>query len=100
MSDNRGMGHLCLVLAILMPLLSACVPQREPSHPTTAVSSSHAPSPRLAAAEKPAAKAKAPQPPRLRDDFNLPLVIKMEVPETPPEIRKPSPPIQEPTKSP
>jgi hypothetical protein len=32
---------------------------------------------------------------RNTDDFGLPLVIVIDVPETPPEIRGPSPPIQE-----
>jgi hypothetical protein len=96
------MGCLWLVLAILMPLLSSCTPRSEPRGPT-AVSSSHVKSLRPVAAEKPvtlpAGKAVTKQP-HLRDDFNLPLVIKMEVPEAPPEIQKPSPPIQEPPKSP
>jgi hypothetical protein len=97
------MGCLWLVLAILMPLLIGCKPPSEPQGPT-AVSSSHAKSLRPVAAEKPAAQAAAKavvkQPPRLRDDFNLPLVIKMEVPAAPPELQKPSPPIQKPSKSP
>ena len=75
-----------------MLLLSGCPPQSNSSHATTAASSSHATSARPAVAEKPAAR----QPPRLRDDFGLPLVIKIDTPPVPSEIAKPSPPIQEP----
>jgi hypothetical protein len=32
---------------------------------------------------------------RTTDDFGLPLVIVLDVPETPPEISRPSPPIRE-----
>ena len=35
-----------------------------------------------------------PPPARATDDFGLPLVIVLETPEVPPEIRGPSPPIQ------
>jgi hypothetical protein len=88
-----------------MPLLlSGCLPQSKPSGPPTAISSSHAKGPRPGASEKPVAtparKVLSQQPPRLRDDFNLPLVIEMEAPEAPPEIAKRSPPIHEPKKSP
>jgi hypothetical protein len=91
---------------MLFALPSGCSPQSQPPGPTAAASSLSSPaqSARPAAAEKPPAKPakKSPrrQPPRLRDDLNLPLVIKIEAPPVPPEIQKPSPPIQEPPKTP
>ena len=97
--DNRGMGRLCVALAIVMLLLGGCSPAAKPSHPTTASPPAPVPGPSPAVAEKPATKpgkAAAGQPPRLRDDFSLPLVIQLNSPPVPPGIQKPSPPIQEP----
>jgi hypothetical protein len=98
--DNRGMGRLCLVFAVAMLLANGCSPPSASSQSTTVSSSpSLAPNPRPAAAEKPAkpaGKAAARQPAPLRDEFGLPLVIQLNPPPVPPEIQKPSPPIQEP----
>jgi len=70
---------------------------KAPQHPSAASSDVKIRQPITAA--KPAAKtakksAARPATPRLWDDFGLPLVIEIPVPEVPPEIRKPSPPIQ------
>ncbi len=77
--DNRGMGRLWLPLAIGVLLQSGCAPRSEPPPPAPSVSTP--------VVEKP--------PPSPRDEFNLPLVIYMETPETPPEIQNPSPPIRQ-----
>jgi hypothetical protein len=108
------MGRLWLLVTILvLPLLVGCsTSQGDAPLPAAAVSPPDAktPPPRSAAssdvkkslpvtaakpAAKPPQKAAARQPARrLWDDFDLPLVIELQVPEAPPEIRKPSPPIQ------
>jgi hypothetical protein len=109
------MGRLWLLVTILvLPLLMGCgMSQADPPLPAAAVSPPDAktPPPRSAVspsdvrirppvtaakpAAKPPQKAAARQPARrLWDDFDLPLVIELQVPEAPPEIRKPSPPIQ------
>jgi hypothetical protein len=49
------------------------------------------------AAQQQAAKSSAH---RLFDDFQLPLVIVLDVPEVPPEIQGPSPPIKDQPKPP
>jgi uncharacterized lipoprotein len=45
--------------------------------------------------EKPIAKGRPKTVYRTTDDFGLPLVIVLEAPEAPPEIRGPSPPIRD-----
>jgi hypothetical protein len=90
---------------VVVVLFGGCAPAAEPAHPaTTAPSSSaekHFPAWRNRPFKPPREMAaKDPSPPRLRDDFDLPLVIRIDAPEVPPEIEKKSPPIQEQSKSP
>jgi hypothetical protein len=83
--DNRGMGRLWLPLAIVGLLITGCASKSEPSAPAPGGSTS--------ATEQPAGTNEPAH--RWRDDFNLPLVIEIAVPDVPPEIQKPSPPIKE-----
>ena len=86
-------GEKCgLTVVIVVVLLSGCTPASKPSGPTSEAPPFDAKKPPSITAESPAAKQPAH---RVRDDFNLPLMIHMEVPETPPEIEKPSVPIKE-----
>ena len=77
---------------IVVVLLGGCTPASEPPRPTSQAPSFDAKKSLPIAAESLVAKQSAH---RVLDDFNLPLVIDMEVPETPPEIQKPSVPIKE-----
>jgi len=72
MGHNRGMTRLQAAVTIGMAglLLGGCGPAPSPPPPV----------------EKPPGE-------RLYDAFRLPLVIEMDVPEAPPEVQKPSPPI-------
>jgi hypothetical protein len=94
------MGSRWLPVATVGLLLGGCVPQCEPppSAPPSPAVKEPVPTAVEKPAEKPADKQTNPveKPPAARttDDFNLPLVIVMEAPETPPEIRGPSPPIK------
>ena len=106
------MGRPWLLVTILvLPLMGCGMSQADPPLPAASSPDAKTPPPRSAAspsdvkerqpitAAKSAAKtakksAARPAAPRLWDDFGLPLVIEIPVPEVPPEIRKPSPPIQ------
>ena len=58
-------------------LLGGCAPQKEPPPAATTAKTVDEPGSRLT------------------DDFGLPLVFTIEVPEVPPELQGPSPPIKE-----
>jgi len=80
--------------------LAGCAAQSEPPEAPPAKSSAPAGQRPPAMAAKPGAQPAVPAAgkrpaPRLRDDFDLPLVIEIHPPEVPPEIQKPSPPIKE-----
>ena len=70
-ADNHGMGRRWLLIVTTVLMLEGCSPSDAP------------PPPAASAADEQGDY----------DDFHLPLVIQMDVPETPPEIQKPSPPI-------
>lgn len=69
--------------------------ERVPTQPKNAEQDSSVRSVRKPDAPADDRPAKAPAPARETDDFGLPLVIVMEAPEVPAEIRGPSPPIKE-----
>ena len=77
---NPGMGRRWPWLAMLVWMFCGCSPTEEPQQ--TGVSGTVA---------KPQADPSGEQ--RV-DAFNLPLIIHVEVPEVPPEIENPSPPIK------
>ena len=96
---------------VAMVLLVGCSPESvlppTPALRTPAVAKPTTPPPSVAENKPVAVMAKKPEPdpdkqsaeesPSIRttDDFGLPLVIVIEVPEVPKEIREPSPPIRE-----
>lgn len=89
MTDNRRMRQFWLPAVTIVLLLGGCSPKRELPRP--------APSDSSAKLEVPAGNSNIN---RKFDDFNLPLVIEIVLPEVPPEIQGPSPPIQEEPKPP
>jgi hypothetical protein len=85
---NCGMQYRWLALALVLLLPAGCAPKdAPPSLPSTPSAPPAAKNLLPDAAEKPAASP-------LVDGFGLPLVISIEVPEVPPEIQGPSPPIK------
>jgi hypothetical protein len=80
--------------------LGGCAPERDqPSLPSASLAPAVPPAAKKsppAAVEKSAARSAEKQSaaPKV-DSFGLPLVIEIKVPEAPPEIQKPSPPIKE-----
>jgi hypothetical protein len=71
--DNHDMNCRLLPMATLVVLLGGCPLKSEPPPPSAPASSESL----------------------THDSFDLPLIIHIEVPETPPEIEGPSPPIEE-----
>jgi hypothetical protein len=102
--DNPGMERMGLVMSML--LLGGCASKSEPAQYAPPASSHEIRNPRAAGAEKRTAKelfdiaTRSALENRRRDDFDLPLAIQVDVPEVPPEIRNPSPPIKEQPKQP
>jgi hypothetical protein len=96
-----GTGRLSITLSMSMVLLGGCTPCGEPSQYAPPASSHEIRNPRAAGTETRSAKelfeiaTRGALEHRRRDDFDLPLTIQVDVPEVPPEIQRPSPPIKE-----
>ena len=110
MGHNRGMKRSPLLIATAALLLwggaycvasvSAADPEKVekalPAPGKPPVEKSALTKPPLKPSEKPAEKKPEKKPAeQLFDSFHLPLIIRLDLPEVPPEIRKPSAPIKQ-----